>query len=157
MSSLPLPCAGLAALLFAGCAPPPLPTDGASDSPSIRFIFPENGLDQAVCPDFLVAVAIDNWDLAPPDPDSAPVDGRGHWHLDDDITGDYIATDVPYADHSADLDGDSSRSYRLTASLVNVNHTPLDLTDAPSSVDTVEFEVADDPDCLGGGGAAAGQ
>jgi len=142
-----------------GCAPPPLPGGDSGDSgatgPSIRFIFPTSTLSSPVCPDFLLAVDIDAFEVVPPDPDSAPVQGRGHWHLDDDITGDYYPLEDAFTEVSADLDGQASRSYRMTASLVNVDHSPLSQADFPQSVATVEFEVADTPDCLGDGASTA--
>jgi len=155
--SASFPVITLAATIFAGCAPPPLPVgaDTGADRPSIRFVFPTSSLTTPVCPDFLVAVDIDAFEVIAPDPDSAPVNGKGHWHLDDDITGDYHALVDPFADVSADLGGAESRSYRMTASLVNVDHSPLSQADFPSSVTTVEFEVADTPDCLGSGGSSA--
>lgn len=145
-------------LLAAGCGTPPLPgTDsgGADDAPSIRFIFPTSELSRPVCPDFFVAVDIDGFEVVPSDMDAEPVPGQGHWHLDDDITGDYYVVEDPFLSTTADLGGNESRNYRLTASLVNVNHSPLSLATFPASVDTVEFEVADVPDCLGGEGTGS--
>ncbi len=151
------PAAFLAAGVFISCAPPPLPTgaDTGADGPSIRFVFPTSSLASPVCSDFLVAVDIDNFEVVAPAPESAPIDGKGHWHLDDDITGDYYVLTDAYTELTADLDGTDSRSYRLTASLVNVDHTPLAQASFPASVATVEFEVADTSDCLGNGGGHA--
>lgn len=147
-------CAALLGLV--ACAPPPLPEDG-DDLPSIRFVFPQSELDGVVCPDFLAAVSIENFEVVPPDGGAAPEDGVGHWHLDDDITSEYYPLEEPFIDLSADLDGERSRAYRLTASLVNINHSPLDQGEFPASVATVEFTVSDVPGCLGGGGASARQ
>jgi len=145
---------------LSACGTPPAPAvdsgvAAADVLPSIRFVFPTSDLGAPVCPDFLVAVDIDNFEVLPPDPDADPIDGRGHWHLDDDITGDYFAVTDAFLDVTADLDGQASRNYRLTASLVNLNHTPVSLEAFPDSVHTVEFEVADSPDCLGDGGTTA--
>jgi hypothetical protein len=141
-----------------GCGVPPLEGDsGASSSPSIRFVFPTSELSAPVCSDFVVAVDIDHFNLVPPNGDAAPVDGSGHWHLDDDITGDYLVVEDPFVDVTADLDGQTARNYRLTATLVNINHAPLSQESFPQSVTTVEFEVSDTPDCIGGGGAASGR
>ena len=141
--------------LLIGCGTPPPPDATADTEPAIRFVFPTSELAQPVCPDFLVAVDIDNFDLVDPNGDATAVDGRGHWHLDDDITGDYLVVEEPFVDATADLDGESSRNYRLTAALVNINHTPLSLEAFPLSIDTVEFQVADSPDCIGDGGAVS--
>jgi len=139
----------------AGCAPPPLPDDDSGlNTPSIRFIFPTSTLDAPVCPNFIAAADIDAFNLVEPNPDSPPVPNTGHWHLDDDITGDYYPLVDAFAEVTAELDGQASRSYRMTASLVNVDHSPLSQTDAPQSIATVEFEVADTPDCLGDGTSA---
>ncbi|HCH63247.1 MAG: hypothetical protein CL927_08745 [Deltaproteobacteria bacterium] len=140
--------------LALGCGTPPLPGDSGSGAPSIRFQFPANELPGPVCADFLVVVDIDNFEVVPPDGTAAPVGGRGHWHLDDNITGDYIAAEWSFVDFGADLDGEVTRNYRLTASLVNIDHTPLSLESNPTSVDTVEFQVTSSADCLGGGAAS---
>jgi hypothetical protein len=141
-------------LALVACAPPPLPEDG-TDLPSIRFVFPQSELDGVVCPDFLAAVSIENFEVVPPDGGAAPVDGMGHWHLDDPIDNEYYPLEEPFVDLTARMDGESSRAYQLTASLVNINHSPLDQGEFPASVATVEFTVADVPDCVGGGGASA--
>lgn len=141
---------------LAGCAPPALPED-PDGGPAVRFVFPTSDLDGPVCPDFLVAVNIDNFEVVPPDASATPEDGHGHWHLDDDITGDYFPLEDSFLDFSAELDGAASRAYRLTASLVNIDHSPLDQGRFPLSVATVEFDVADEEGCLGGGGAGAGR
>ena len=144
--------AGALSVFAAGCAPPPLPGgDSGLDTPSIRFIFPTSTLDSPVCTSFIVAVDIDQFNLIEPDPESAPIASTGHWHLDDDITGDYYPLVEPFTEATAQLDGQTTRQYRMTASLVNVDHSPLSQTDAPQSIATVEFEVADTPDCLGDG------
>jgi hypothetical protein len=137
--------------LAVGCGTPPVTGDSGSTGPSIRFLFPNSELSGPVCAGFMVVVDIDQYDLVPPDGDAAPEVGRGHWHLDDDITGDYAAVEDPFVDFGADLDGETSRNYRLTASLVNINHTPLSLEANPASVDTVEFQVTASPDCTGSG------
>lgn len=141
-----------------GCAPPALPSDTgatAATGPSIEFIFPTSTLSSPVCSEFVVAVDIDGFNVEDPAPEEGVVDGRGHWHLDDDITGDYIVAVDPFLEVSADLDGGTERAYRITASLVNLDHTPLDQGRFPDSVATAEFTVSDSDDCVGGGGAAA--
>ena len=144
----------LIACFALGCGTPPLPADSGetpSTTPSVRFLFPANDLSTPVCSEFLVVVDIDNYEIVPPDGNAAPLAGVGHWHLDDDITGDYVAAEAVFVDFAADLDGETTRNYRLTASLVNIDHTPLSLESKPDSVDTVEFQVTSDPNCLGGG------
>ena len=144
--------AGALLVFAAGCAPPPLPGgDSGLSGPSIRFIFPTSSLDAPVCPSFIVAVDIDAFNLVEPDPESPPIASTGHWHLDDDITGDYYPLVAPFTEVTAQLDGQTVRSYRMTASLVNVDHSPLSQNDAPQSIATVEFDVADTPDCIGDG------
>lgn len=128
------------------CAPPPL--SGTTD-PTIRFVFPTSDLEGAVCPSFFVAVAVENWELVEPDPSSDPIDGVGHWHLDDEITGDYYPLVDPYVRAEADLGGETTRLYQLTASLVNVDHSALSAEAFPNAVETIEFEVSSSADCLG--------
>jgi hypothetical protein len=136
-------------LLLAGaCAPPPLDGDG-SGTPSVRFIFPTSDLAGPVCPDFFVAVDIDNFALVEPDANSGPIDGQGHWHLDDEITGDYYPLVEPYSRVEADLAGDTTRAYRMTATLVNVDHSALSGDQAGTETATVEFDVSSEDGCLG--------
>lgn len=151
-SALAAPARGIRglALLLGACAPPPLDTGAGDAGPSVRFLFPTSALEGPVCPSFFVAVDIDGHELVDPDAQPEVREGVGHWHLDDDITGDYFAMIDPYLRVQADLGGETSRAYRLTATLVRSDHAALPLAEFPEAEATVEFEVSDDPGCLGG-------
>jgi hypothetical protein len=139
-------CLGLAVMV--GCAPPPL--DGSEDGPSIAFLFPTSDLDGPVCASFFVAVDIDGYTLVDPGTTSGAEDGVGHWHLDDDITGDYYRMVDPYLRVEADLGGQTTRAYRMTATLVTNEHSALSTAEFPSAEATVEFEVSSEDGCLAG-------
>ena len=80
---------------------------------------------------------------------------RGHWHVTDDITGDYQSLVDPFTNISADLNGQPSRNYSLTATLNANDHTPFSSSDYPDSIALVEFTVADTEDCIGGAGGGS--
>lgn len=152
---------GLALLsLCAGaCAPPPLPVDSGGDTgtaaealPRISFIFPHNGLSAPVCSTFFVSVDIDDLEVVDWNENTEPVEGEGHWHLTDDITNDYYALLEPYGSIEADLNGEESRNYALTATLNENDHTPFSSAEFPDSIDRIEFTVSDSSDCVGGAG-----
>lgn len=155
------PWRGIAALALGlgACAPPPLPVDtGGGDSgatpdlPSISFIFPHNNMSAPVCSTFFVSVDIDNLEVVDWKESTEPVAGEGHWHLTDDITDDYYALLEPYGSIEADLNGEESRNYALTATLNENDHTPFSPTEYPDSIDRIEFTVSDSEDCVGGSG-----
>ncbi len=149
---------------LAACAPPPLPVADDTDTqdedtgeeeealPTVEFVFPHNNLVGTVCAEFFVAVDIDNIELVDFKTNTDNVDGQGHWHLVDDITGDYYALPVPYGSISADLNGNETRNYQLTATLNDNDHTPLNPAEFPDSIAQVEFTVSNADDCLGGAG-----
>ena len=144
------PCLFLPLALLA-CAPPPLPEDSggagaASGDPQVSWIFPENGLTD-VCPVFVLAVDVENFEVVDFQENTEFIEGQGHLHFIDGITGDYITSLTPWAEWEADLNDQESRSYKMDVELVYNNHSPL--TEA-NSLATVEFTVRDSEDCIGG-------
>lgn len=137
-------------MLILGCAPPPL--DGA-DLPSVSFVFPESRTDVVVCPNFMVTVDVDNWDIViyEQGQESQQESRIGHWHLLD--AGEDPIAFVTERWVQVSLDGDFSEPTPtvLKARLANNDHTELNLSDFPDATATAEFLVGDVEDCVGGG------
>jgi hypothetical protein len=147
-------------LLIFACQPPPLPdTDTTSTEdgqPSLSFVFPQSaGPETVYCPDLIVAVDIDNWEVVDETENDAE-DGRGHWHLRDS-TGEYIAVataewwpvtlgppeDFPIATFTV-----------INAVLANHDHNELNTAVYPKAAATAEIYVGAIEGCVGGGGSS---
>lgn len=137
LRSLAVPLAVLAA-----CAPPPLVEDGGT---AIEILFPASDESVVYCPELIVVVRIDGYEL---DPDSVGADaaeGSGHWHLLD--SNAHIAT---VTDDWFVLEGElalSAGRHFFSAELVANDHQSLD----PAVVSgLVEFNVDAVEGCVGG-------
>ena len=135
--------------LALGCAPP-TKTEGL---PSVSFIFPQSRTDVVVCPDFLVSVDIDDWEVVMyEDGQEAEEAARtGHWHLRD-ASGEYLAiASESWVPISLEDDFSTPELVVITAHLANHDHNELDPREYPDSEATAEFMVGDTEDCVGGG------
>lgn len=134
--------------LLVACAPPPL---DASMLPSIEFVFPESRNDIVICPDFVVTVDIDNWDVQPYRDDQTAEEElrRGHWHLRDEL-GEYISISVEtWVEVNLEGDFETPELTVFTAHISNHDHNELNPLLYPNSVATAEFLVGNTADCVG--------
>jgi hypothetical protein len=140
---LPLPSLRWAPLLaLAACAPPPLAEGGG---PAIEILFPASDESVVYCPELIVVVSIDGYELDPDSVGADPVEGEGHWHLMDSNAN--LAT---VTDHWFVIEGEQALSagrHFFTAELVTNDHQSLD----PAVVSAlVEFNVDAVEGCVGG-------
>ena len=155
-------------LLLAGCQPPPLPVDtGALPDttpdttealPSLSFIFPQStGVDTVYCPDLVVAMDIDNWEVTASEDGQAAEEGRGHWHLKDS-TGNYLAVATESwwpVSIGAPEDFPKPTFTVLSAVLANHDHNELNTAVYPDAAATAEIWVGAVEGCIGGGGGGS--
>jgi len=147
---------GAHCLVIASCAPPPLPAGddsgaGAQDNfePRVSFVFPQNNMDVDVCPEFMVAVTIEDHELVDYSESPDAVTGQGHWHMVDVMTGDYAPATTPWVEWEATMDGAPERNYALSAELAANDHTLLTTLGYAEATARVEFTVSED-NCVGG-------
>lgn len=148
LRSLPL---ALSVFLFA-CQPPPLTE--APATPSLSFIFPQSASQETLyCPDMVVAVDIDNWELTMYQDGQEAEEGRGHWHLKDS-TGNYLAV-ATEAWWSVSLGAASDYSEPtfvvINAILANHDHNELNTAVYPNAAATAEIWVSAEDGCIGSG------
>lgn len=130
-----------AAFAFA-CAPPPLLDEGG---PSIEILFPASDESVVYCPELIVVVDVEGFTLDADAIGGENVEGEGHWHLLDSNAHLLTSTEEWLA-----VDGEkalSSGRHFFTAELVSNDHQSLP---EPVVSNLVEFNVADQDDCLGG-------
>jgi hypothetical protein len=143
-------------LFLTACQPPPLSGDSAL--PSLSFIFPQSASDETLyCPEMVVAVDIDNWELEMYENGQGPEEGRGHWHLKDSA-GNYLAVateewwSVSLGDAS---DFDEPTFVVINAVLANHDHNELNTAVYPNAAATAEIYVSAEDGCIGSGSSAA--
>jgi hypothetical protein len=148
-------------LLALACQPPPLPVDTATSSeealPSISFIFPQSAdQDVVYCPDLVVAVDIDNWEVVMYKDGQTAEEGRGHWHLKNS-NGDYlaVATDVWWPVSIGPMEDFTEPTFTvINAVLANHDHNELNTAVYPNAAATAEIWVGAVEGCIGGGGGS---
>ena len=138
-------------LLAQGCAPPPLPAEDTGTPPpevSIQFLFPESRDDVVVCPDMVVVVDVDGWEMGTPDGEGSP----GHWHLKDASGTFMMAASDPWLHVSLGTDAEypAPKLTSLSAALATYDHNELSTVAHPGSTATTEFLVGATEDCVGG-------
>lgn len=143
-------------LFLLACQPPPL--SGDSLLPSLSFIFPQSaGKDTLYCPEMVVAVDIDNWELEMYADGQEAEEGRGHWHLKDSA-GNYLAVateewwSVSLGDAS---DFEQPTFVVINAVLANHDHNELNTAVYPNAAATAEIWVSAEDGCIGSGSSAA--
>ncbi|MCB9779233.1 MAG: hypothetical protein H6742_11770 [Alphaproteobacteria bacterium] len=148
----PLPAAFLLSLplLCAACAPPPLPggdtgSSGSGDNgePSVRIVFPFTSSSVTICPEFVMVLDIDNFDVVDFNGTTDVPADEGHWHLFDG--SDYLTNFVEeWGLVQLDHEGAGAEPHILTVQLALNDHSLLDYES------TIEIEVDNTEDCLGG-------
>lgn len=132
----------LVSLMLAACAPPPL-VEG--EDLAIEVLFPASDESVVYCPELIVVVRIDGYDLDPDSVGAEAVEGSGHWHLLD--SNSHLAT---VTDHWFVIEGEQALTtgrHFFTAELVANDHQSLD----PAVLsDLVEFNVDAVEGCVGG-------
>lgn len=148
-SPRPLPrahpaAAGLLALM-GGCAAPPWSGDSGAPAAAIDLLFPV--ADEAVryCSELIVVVDVQGIELTPEAVGGDPVDGQGHWHLLDNETY-VVSTAETWAAVQGELALTDGRHF-FRAELVQNDHQSFD---PPVVSGLLEFEVAQQEDCVGG-------
>ena len=152
--------------LLVACQPPPLPVDsGGTDTvgdtealPSLSFIFPQSAGKESVvyCPDLVVAVDIDNWDVVEYKDGQSAEEGRGHWHLKDSA-GNYlaVATSEWWKVSIGPAEDYPTPTFTvLNAVLANHDHNELNTAVYPDAAATAEIYVGAVEGCVGGGGGS---
>ena len=151
-------------LLALACQPPPLVEDTASEIediealPSLAFIFPQSAGEETVyCPDLVVAVDIDNWEVVMYKDGQEAEEGQGHWHLKDS-SGDYlaVATEVWWPVSLGAAEDFMVPTFTvINAILANHDHNELNTAVYPDAAATAEIWVGAIEGCIGGGGGSS--
>lgn len=134
--------APLPVILACACAPPP-PLDAGGTS--IEILFPASDESVVYCPELIVVVDVEGFTIDADAVGGENVEGEGHWHLLDSNAHLFTVTEEWVA-----VDGENALSpgrHFFTAELVNNDHQSLA---EPVVSNLVEFNVADQEDCLGG-------
>ncbi len=113
--------------------------------PEIRILFPETTKDVTICPEFIVVVDIQNFEVVDYSDQPPAREGEGHWHL---YVGSTYAGASSASWREAELIQSDTGPAIIRAVLADNEHNDLDEYQA-----TAEFLIAgtsDAKDCVGG-------